>query len=97
MNCETIQDQLLVAEDLGVLPADLASHVQSCPACGAMLSRLRRIEGVAADLPGMMGRELERQRIGENDREAQVGQGEKTSPFSGSLSLLRHRPRAPLK
>jgi hypothetical protein len=55
MNCETIHDQLLAADDLGALPADLASHVQSCPTCAAALARLQRIESAATALPPAEG------------------------------------------
>jgi len=53
MNCTQIQEELLSADDLAdaALPADVASHLQSCAACGAILSRLRTLESAARALP----------------------------------------------
>jgi len=53
MDCTQIQGQLLSADDLTdtALPVEGAAHVQSCMECGALLSRLCRIESATRALP----------------------------------------------
>ncbi|HEX4793175.1 MAG TPA: hypothetical protein VH370_05255 [Humisphaera sp.] len=53
MDCAHIQEQLLCSDDLAdaALPADVADHLQTCAACAGVLSRLRRLELEARELP----------------------------------------------
>src|SRR4051812_2294301 len=53
MNCQQAQDRLFAADSLDgePLPADAAAHIADCPACGAVLARLCRVEAAAHDLP----------------------------------------------
>jgi hypothetical protein len=51
MNCETIQDQILSADDAGRLGAELDAHVAGCAQCAAFARRLIAIESAAASLP----------------------------------------------
>jgi len=53
MNCREIQEQLFAADGLSddALPPELASHLQVCPACAALRSKLIRLEAAARSLP----------------------------------------------
>lgn len=51
MNCETIQDQILAADDPARLGAELDAHVAGCADCAAFARRLIAIESAATGLP----------------------------------------------
>ncbi|MGA2497257.1 MAG: hypothetical protein ABSH20_05925 [Tepidisphaeraceae bacterium] len=57
MDCTQARERLFGAESLaeGALAPELAAHLGSCAACGEVLSRLRRMEAVARELPVPVG------------------------------------------
>ncbi len=50
MTCQAIQDQILMSDDPRVLSADIAAHMETCPACAEFARRAGAIEAAGGRL-----------------------------------------------